>query len=173
MRYASLLFTLTLAGLMVLDWRGTGVSWKPHVGDSFVQWGFGGCIVLLTPPQLPLNPPLMAQSSMTIEIAPPILPLYPYFMRSTGMDFGWWCFHVSHFGCTVPTWFIVLLAATPTAVLWRSWWRKHRFRPGSCQSCGYSLTGLSPLAPCPECGAVRARTSVILDEHKRREQSSS
>lgn len=66
----------------------------------------------------------------------PLLPLWPGFVL-----------------CTAFYALIAWALYRSPSVLRR--WR--RLRLGDCPTCGYSLTGLSPLAPCPECGAARDR----------------
>jgi len=51
-----------------------------------------------------------------------------------------------------PTWPIPLLLCTPAALLFRPGDPRRRALKGGCAKCGYSLTGLVPGAPCPECG---------------------
>lgn len=63
----------------------------------------------------------------------PLLPLWPGFLLCT----AWYA---------MIAW---ALYRSPSAI------RRWRRRLGCCTTCGYSLTGLSPLAPCPECGAAR------------------
>ncbi len=49
----------------------------------------------------------------------------------------------------VPLWFVFLMFAAPTAILW---YRDRRPPKGHCQACGYDLTG-NVTGVCPECGA--------------------
>ncbi len=52
---------------------------------------------------------------------------------------------------TIPLWIPALLCAVPGLAAWRShlhWRRSER----GCEGCRYSLTGLPPNSPCPECG---------------------
>ncbi|HYE62815.1 MAG TPA: hypothetical protein VD997_12535 [Phycisphaerales bacterium] len=52
---------------------------------------------------------------------------------------------------------VCVASLVPSAWLFRSAWRK---RPRSgCRACGYSRTGLSNGAACPECGAGAAATA--------------
>jgi hypothetical protein len=71
-------------------------------------------------------------------------------------------FRSSMFKSSFALWLPVLMLLPLAALLWRptalEWWRTFWRRTG-CPTCGYSLTGLLPNAPCPECGAARARAS--------------
>lgn len=51
-------------------------------------------------------------------------------------------------------WFLATIAALPTGVLW--FLRYRRYTELQCHDCGYSLVGLAPDVPCPECGTQRA-----------------
>jgi len=51
----------------------------------------------------------------------------------------------------VPLWFLALLTATPTFLIWR---RDRKRLPGACSKCGYSRTGLPADRACPECGVA-------------------
>jgi hypothetical protein len=59
----------------------------------------------------------------------------------------------------VPIWFIALLLWAPAAILLRSGIlaRRHALK-GMCGKCNYNLAGLTPDAPCPECGVTRHPT---------------
>lgn len=53
----------------------------------------------------------------------------------------------------VPIWFLGAVLALPTAAHWAARFRaRHTARTGRCPMCNYSLTGLPPGSPCPECG---------------------
>ncbi|MEX2217387.1 MAG: hypothetical protein WD749_01395 [Phycisphaerales bacterium] len=56
---------------------------------------------------------------------------------------------VSAIRVDLPAWCAALIAAIPTAALWR-FDRRARL-PGLCP-CGYALAGLGDDSPCPECG---------------------
>ncbi|MBN1512037.1 MAG: hypothetical protein JXB13_08480 [Phycisphaerae bacterium] len=49
---------------------------------------------------------------------------------------------------SVPLWFVSLVFAIPTAILW---YLDRRPPKGHCQKCGYNLTG-NVSGVCPECG---------------------
>jgi hypothetical protein len=54
-----------------------------------------------------------------------------------------------------PLWIPGMILIVPP--VWMMWRRSRRTRDGACPFCGYSLAGLSSLAPCPECGGARDR----------------
>ena len=63
-------------------------------------------------------------------------------------------------GVTIALWPIALLLWTPAALLLRSGIRaRRRAMTGSCAKCSYSLAGLGPDAPCPECGKTAKTTA--------------
>jgi hypothetical protein len=76
-----------------------------------------------------------------------------------GYHLSWWYWgdlsrylpHLRSVG--VPLWVIVALALAVTARGWRlDTLARRRARVGLCPECGYDRRGLSPDAPCPECG---------------------
>ena len=57
---------------------------------------------------------------------------------------------------SVPLWPIpLLLFATGVPILRSGILARRRAMTGSCAKCGYSLAGLAPDAPCPECGKTK------------------
>lgn len=57
------------------------------------------------------------------------------------------------YGISFPAWFPLLLTGTFTALAWRAdLLARRRALVGKCIACGYSLDGLPPNTPCPECG---------------------
>jgi len=69
-------------------------------------------------------------------------------------QFFFW-FHIlrPNEGCLIPLWFLALLAAVPTALLWCIDCR--RLGPERCTTCSYDMTGVDGRV-CPECGAMSA-----------------
>lgn len=69
----------------------------------------------------------------------------------------------SNFGghwLSIPLWMPLLLSAIPVFILWRSHFRANRAaRINVCPKCNYSLTGLPPSSPCPECGGGKPSPS--------------
>lgn len=56
----------------------------------------------------------------------------------------------------VPGWFLALLVAAPTAIVWRRDWLAHKLSlQGKCPHCTFDLIGLHVDANCPECGKPR------------------
>lgn len=57
----------------------------------------------------------------------------------------------------VPCWMMVTLFGVPTCVQAIVWVRRRfRHQAGCCSKCGYSLSGLPEMSPCPECGRAMA-----------------
>ncbi len=85
--------------------------------------------------------------------------VYGFVLPSVGRDTESALIHSTHADPTsvswmvttiaIPCWFLFLLTAAPTALLW--WLDRRRIRPTHCQRCGYDLTG-NVSGRCPECG---------------------
>ena len=67
---------------------------------------------------------------------------FDFITRGTGQ--------VSVFTCAVPLWFIFLIFAVMTALLW---FHHPRIQPGHCHICNYDLTG-NTSGICSECGTL-------------------
>ena len=88
-------------------------------------------------------------------------------LNDSGERFGWWFEYkripfptsppsYSH-RVAVPIWFLILLAAAPRFLIWRS---DRKRDPNACRKCGYSRTGLPADRACPECGAASLRRAA-------------
>lgn len=54
---------------------------------------------------------------------------------------------------SIPLWLPFLALSAPCFALWHRHFRdRAAARLGACPKCNYSLTGLAPNSPCPECG---------------------
>ena len=51
----------------------------------------------------------------------------------------------------IPLWVLFVALGALTSVVWRRHLRRGSM-PGLCPACRYDRAGLSPGAPCPECG---------------------
>jgi hypothetical protein len=88
---------------------------------------------------------------------------------SQGIHFGYqsWTFHwwfrweklpPERF-VNIPIWTLALLAAIQAVFAWRlDTLARRRARVGFCPKCRYDRTGHPAESPCPECGAVPARS---------------
>jgi hypothetical protein len=52
----------------------------------------------------------------------------------------------------VPIWPFILVTGIPSVIAWNLDRIARRAPVGACPACGYSRAGLTPAAPCPECG---------------------
>lgn len=77
-------------------------------------------------------------------------------------DFGldWWMVSFKRYNqphLAIPLWWAVLPMAAVTIALWRrDTILTRRFRMHHCMHCGYDRAGITPHAPCPECGKLPA-----------------
>ena len=51
---------------------------------------------------------------------------------------------------------VIYPAALTSLVAGLLWYTGRRFKPGQCNKCRYDRRGLTPAAPCPECGTMQA-----------------
>ena len=62
---------------------------------------------------------------------------------------------VGYYFHSFPLWPLpVLCTSLLGIVIWRDRRRARLANPDACPRCSYSLAGLAPLSPCPECGHV-------------------
>ncbi len=137
MKWAALCLTLLIFGLTTLDWCGTGFSyWRmPYPYGKSIDFT-GGVLRVVIEYQGGMSPMLIIRDDFEVV------------SRSRPLE--WWRWDFYEWGFTVPTWAVLLAVAAPTGLLW---WRNLRRRGANvCGGCGYSLTGLPPGKPCPECG---------------------
>lgn len=138
------------ASLLITALWGLSVFWSIALsevrGGRLVRvWIHAGCVVpnVLAPPQARLTRDSFSEGEWSAwhgrRRTQPLRWLAAY---ERDAQYGWtvvW----------IPLWIPFLLIALPTGWLW---WREGGTLPGHCR-CGYSLAGLAPGAPCPECGA--------------------
>lgn len=60
---------------------------------------------------------------------------------------------------TIPTWNLAAPLAACTWLLARRHRRLSRLENHQCPTCGYTLTGIAPTAPCPECGRPQTHST--------------
>ena len=56
----------------------------------------------------------------------------------------------SHVMVIVPYWVLFLFFLIWPGIVGAGWWRRRRWRPGTCRNCGYDLRASA--GRCPECG---------------------
>jgi hypothetical protein len=136
---------VVLAAWALLHWF--GMTWQGPGGipNSTRLWFARGVIVLARGP-VPVGPSFsigyMVRDGWSTWINPLWKPMRPFL----GV-------HVYANQITIPLIWPAVVLAIPPAILWVR--ARRRARPGCC-ACGYSLTGLAPGAPCPECGKALA-----------------
>jgi hypothetical protein len=141
-KWAGMIICVLVVGAWVasLRWMLVGVNYRSFDGAGLRQ---GGVVLALGKlPRTDLWHPW--EVGWTATRRPPVAPL------------GWWPFTWEEEVCDgvfVPLWMLFAALALPTGFLW--WRDRRRVRAGHC-SCGYSLSGLAPGAPCPECGKAPA-----------------
>jgi hypothetical protein len=92
----------------------------------------------------------------------PINPRYFAYARSSQRDDVWypptWVQYLApgFLRVGVPLWLPLALTIPPTTLAWRAHVFRRRRDGTHCPTCRYDVRGLSPAAPCPECGAARS-----------------
>jgi len=120
-----------------------GVVWTN--ANTHVSGGVMGGKVFLQEVYFPKPRANGAPGWRVARVAGPGTPEFNFHYGSGGR---WFAF---------PLWFVALVLAVPTAVMW---WKDSRRVRGVCAKCGYSLAGLARDAPCPECGTPGTSGSV-------------
>jgi hypothetical protein len=138
-------------------WVSVACSARTSTMNTTIMVRYGGLMIgwyRMTPEHRDLAAALRVSSSLgtiplwQVQVLPPALQAW-----------GWWPWghkdtsnaQVRTGDVFLPLWMPFVLVFAPTAFLWQRD-RRDRFGPGRCKKCGYSLTGLSPGSPCPECG---------------------
>jgi len=119
------------AGWNVLAWSNAPIAITSWESNSLPLWSFvgTGASMLDAPPDS--WRPCLSTASLSNGAA--VLALHTLWIPA------WW-----------PPVIVGMLAGV-------AWWRASKAPgPGHCPRCGYDLTGLTPGAPCPECGPRNA-----------------
>ncbi len=97
--------------------------------------------------------------SMTPILPYPESPGFKWGVRPSSMPMRWWPRWIVSSPISVvivPLWIPIVLVSAATAAAWRlDVLARRRARTDACRACGYTLAGLTPGAPCPECGGAR------------------
>ena len=93
---------------------------------------------------------------------------YAFRSRYIGLDVGlmgpepfrWWPawkLWSTGWQFALPLWIPTVVVMVVAIIAWRlDFMASSRARSGNCSKCNYSLSGLTPNTPCPECGAPPA-----------------
>ncbi len=140
-------WTLTAISILLFTtWLASGrvrVMWSTK---DFYEYGVScGCLYHgdwgSTPPS-----PREYEPGLQAGLNPSFLLLW---RSKSGIDFG------DYAQTYKPLWPLVAASLIPTTILWTLHLRAtRRARAGNCAKCNYSLSGLTPPSPCPECGTL-------------------
>lgn len=140
----TLLILLTISNIRwTFDWS-MGYTWSGASASGMCCWSYR--------PGIPIDRPARLSAGLR-EI--------PFIWWPRWMSIPRWGEKPPGLMVWVPNWLLVLPAATLAgAVLWPDIRRLRRRAPWACPSCGYDRRGLTPAAPCPECGKPIAPQSL-------------
>lgn len=144
-RWAGLALSVILAALWAFSTHSAVRRYQSVPGAGFRVWLLSGGSILWfcdTDPATPIASPLIQWDVYRREGE-----AEPVRWRPGYESFGPPAFRV----VWLPLWVPLVLVGAPTARLWH---QRRRPRAGHC-GCGYSLAGIAPGVPCPECGAAR------------------